>query len=148
MLQAAKFSVAISVAVGLCVLALAGPASAQDAAKATASAAASKQPDASSDRHKSRAERRAEAAAKSEPLAQFPKPDSAAAASAEPAQAKMECRSQPVTGSRLGKRICAPPEQWAQADEAAAEALRQMRSDAAAKGTVAPRGPYAVAGGP
>jgi hypothetical protein len=150
MLPAAKVSVAISFAIGLSVLALAGPAVAQDAAKAdTASAAATKQPDASSDRRKSRAERRAEAAAKSEPLAQFPKADGAAAASTEPTQPKMECRSQPVSGSRLGKRVCATPEQWAQADAAAAEAIRQMRSDASAKGGVTrPGGPYTVGGGP
>ena len=141
-------------AAGLCAFVLAGPALAQDTVKAdVASAAATNQSAASTDRHKSRAERRAEAAAKadakSETLAQFPKADGAAAASTASAQPKMECRSQAVTGSRLGKRVCATPEQWAQADEAAAESIRQMRSDANAKGGVArPGGPYTVGGGP
>jgi hypothetical protein len=38
-------------------------------------------------------------------------------------------RTQEITGSRMGKRICATPEQWAQADAQAAEAVRQMKSD-------------------
>ena len=152
-LSAAKFFVAISFAVG--VSALAGLAVAQDAAKADVpSAAATKQSDASSDRHKSRAERRAEAApkteavAKSETLTQFPKADSAAVASTAPAQPKIECRTQPVTGSRLGKRICATPEQWAQADEAAAEVIRQMRSENSKSTMVSPSGPFSSGGVP
>jgi hypothetical protein len=123
------------------VFALASPVVAQDATKSdsatpAANTSAAKQSDSTSDRHQSRAERRqAEAAAKSEngvksaELAKFPKADSTQATSAEPAKQKIECRTQEVTGSRMGKRICATPEQWAQADEAAAEALRQMKSD-------------------
>ena len=152
-LPAAKFSVAISLAIGLSVLALASSAVAQDATKAdAASAAPTKQSDASSDHHKSRAERRAEAAkadAKPQTLDQFPKADGATATAANtpPAKTKMECRTQEVTGSRMGKRICATPEQWAQADEAAAETVRQMRSESAAKsGQAIQTSPYRNSG--
>ncbi len=121
--------------------ALANPVVAQDATKSDSATPAAttptaKQSDSASDRHPSRAERRqaeaaakAEGGAKSEDLARFPKTDTAAASKSAPAQPKMECRTQEITGSRMGKRICATPEQWAQADEAAAEAIRQMKSD-------------------
>ena len=136
---AAKSLPAVPLLIVLSVFALASPVVAQDATKADSATPAAKPSDSASDRHQSRAERRqteaaakqAEAAAggKSDALTKFPKADSTAAANSTPAQPKMECRTQEVTGSRMGKRICATPEQWAQADEAAAEALRQMKSD-------------------
>jgi len=133
---AAKFSLALAFALALSVFALARPVVAQDATKTDSATPAAKQSDSSSDRQQRRADRRqaeaaakAESGAKSEDLAKFPKADSADAASAAPAKQKMECRKQEVTGSRLGKNICATPEQWAQVDAAAAEAVRQMKSD-------------------
>lgn len=135
---AATFS-AVPLVIVLSVFVLASPVVAQDATKADSATPAAKQSDSTSDRQQRRAERRqAEAAAKqteagaggkSDTLTKFPKADSAAAATSAPARPKMECRTQEVTGSRMGKRICATPEQWAQADEAAAEAIRQMKSD-------------------
>lgn len=152
---AIKVSSAVPFAIALSVFALAGPVVAQDAAKADApNAAATKQSDASSDHRKSRSERRAEAAktgtdAKSQTLTEFPKADTAAAASTAPAKQKIECRKQEVTGSRMGKNICATPEQWAQADAEALEAVRQMRSEAGAKaGQAALSGPYTSGGRP
>ena len=152
---ATKFLPAISFVIALSAFTLASPVVAQDAAKADApSVAATKQSDAASDHRKSRAERRGEAAkpeadAKSQTLAQFPKADNAAAAKAAPAKSKIECRKQEVTGSRMGKNICATPEQWAQADAEALEAVRQMRSEAGAKaGQAALSGPFTSGGRP
>jgi hypothetical protein len=136
--RAATFSPAVPLAILLSMFAFAHSAVAQDA-KADSATPAAKQSDSASDRHQSRTERRqAEAAAKqteagagskSDTLTNFPKANSTEAANTAPAKPKMECRTQEVTGSRMGKRICATPEQWAQADEAAAEAIRQMKSD-------------------
>jgi hypothetical protein len=153
-MRIATVSLALTVSLTVA-LVFAGPVVAQDATKSDASnSAATKQPDASSDRHKSRAERRAEAAkteadAKSQTLTEFPKADSAAAANTKPAKPKIECRKQEVTGSRMGKNVCATPEQWAQADEQALEAVRQMRSEAGSKaGQAALGGPYTSGGQP
>ncbi len=133
---AVKLSPAVSLLIALSAFALASPVVAQDAIKADSATPAAKPSTSASDRPQSRAERRqAEAAAKaegggkSEDLAKFPKANTATAAKSAPAQPKMECRTQEITGSRMGKRICATPEQWAQSDEAAAEAIRQMKSD-------------------
>jgi hypothetical protein len=153
---AAKFSLAISFALALSLFALARPVVAQDATRTDSAAPAAKQSDSSSDRQHRRAERlQAEAAAKTESgaksadLAKFPKADATAAANAAPAKQKMECRKQEVTGSRMGKNICATPEQWAQADEAAAEAIRQMRSEASSKaGQATLSGPFTSGGRP
>ena len=127
---------AIALAIVLSVFAFTGTALAQDAAKAEAAVPAAKPSDPAPEHPPTRAERRqAEAAAKrteaatgvkTDSLSKFPKADEANAAAAKP---KMECRKQEVTGSRLGKTICATPEQWAESDAAAAEAVRQMRSD-------------------
>jgi hypothetical protein len=125
---AAKFSLAIPLALALSLFAVTGSAVAQDATKTESPTPAAKHSDSSSDRQQRRAERRqAEAAAKAESdakstdLAKFPKTDTA------------ECRKQEVTGSRVGKNVCATPEQWAETDAAAAEAIRQMRSEASSK---------------
>ena len=142
-----RSAITVVLTVGLSVLA--GFAVAQDAPKAdTTSAAPAKQSDTSSDHRKSRSERRAEAAAgadaKSQTLTEFPK-----TATAAPAKQKMECRKQEVTGSRVGKNICATPEQWAEADKQALEAVRQMRSEAGSKaGQAALSGPYTSGGRP
>ncbi|MEO8466587.1 MAG: hypothetical protein ABI640_14680 [Gammaproteobacteria bacterium] len=137
---------AVSLAViALSVLALARPAVAQDATKvepAASAASAAKPPDATSDRQQRRERRQAEAAAKqaeadaakSETLAKFPNTEEANAAAAKP---KMVCRKQAITGSRLGKNICATPEQWAQTDARAAETTRQMRNDISEKSRIA-----------
>ncbi len=154
--SAAKFSLVISFALALSVFALARPAVAQDATKTDSATPAAKQTDSSPDRQHRRAERRqaeasvkTESGAKSEDLAKFPKAANAAAANAAPAKQKVECRKQEVTGSRMGKNICATPEQWAQADEAAAEAIRQMRSEASSKaGQATLSGPFTSGGRP
>jgi hypothetical protein len=154
--SAAKFSLAISFALALSLFALARPVVAQDATKTDSATPAAKQSDSASDRQQRRAERsQAETAAKagsgtkSADLAKFPKADATAAANAAPAKQKMECRKQEVTGSRMGKNVCATPEQWAQADEAAAEAIRQMRSEASSKaGQATPGGPFTSGGRP
>jgi hypothetical protein len=137
---AAKFSLAIPLALALSLFAVTGSAVAQDATKTESPTPAAKHSDSSSDRQQRRAERRqAEAAAKAESdakstdLAKFPKTDTAEAANVAPAKPKMECRKQEVTGSRVGKNVCATPEQWAETDAAAAEAIRQMRSEASSK---------------
>ena len=130
----ATFSLAMALVAALS--AFAGPVVAEDAAKADSGTPAAKQTDTASDRQHRRAERRqaeaaakVEADAKSNAIAKFPPAGGTEAANAAPAQPKMECRTQEITGSRMGKRICATPEQWAQADEQAAEAVRQMKSD-------------------
>ena len=130
---ASKFSLAMAFAIALSVVGLASNAAAQDATKVDSASPATKQ----ADRQQRRAERRqaeatakAESGAKTEALAKFPKADSTEAANAAPAKPKMECRTQEVTGSRMGKRICATPEQWAEADAAGEEAARQMKSQA------------------
>jgi hypothetical protein len=140
-----RSAIALALAIGS--FALAGVAVAQSPAKGDAPAAAPvKQSDAASEHRKSRAERRAEAGAdaKSDSLTEFPK-----TAGAAPAKPKMECRKQEVTGSRMGKNICATPEQWAEADKQALEAVRQMRSEASSKaGQAALGGPYTSGGRP
>jgi hypothetical protein len=128
---------------------------AQDATKTDSPAPVARQSDSASDRQERRGERRQtetakhESGAKSADLAKVPKAQKTEAANTAPAQPKMECRTQPVTGSRMGKRICATPEQWAQADEAAAEAIRQMRSEASSKaGQATLSGPFTSGGRP
>jgi hypothetical protein len=157
-LLAAKFSAAVPLVVALSAFALASPAVAQDATKADSATAVAKQTDSASDRHLSRAERRqAEAAAKqaeagaagkSDTLIKFPKADSTAAANTAAAKPKMECRTQEATGSRMGKRICATREQWAQVDEDAAVAVRQMRSENSKSTMIAPSAPFNSGGVP
>jgi len=106
---------------------------AKDAAKADSTAAATKPADAPSDRQQRRAARRqAEAAATANADAQSSAaaktPAHKAAEAAAPAAPKMECRTQPVTGTRLNKNVCATSEQWKEAEEKAAETLRQYRT--------------------
>ena len=153
---ASKFWLAIPFAIAFSLFAVAGPVAAQDATKTDPATSAAKRSDSASDRQQRRAERKqaeaaakTESSAKSEDLAKFPKADSAQVASAPAAKQKIECRTQEVTGSRVGKRICATPEQWAQADQAAAEAVRQMRSEAGSKaGQAALQGPFGNGAGP
>ena len=130
-----RLSPLVSLVVAMFLAALASPASAQDATKAEAAAPTATQSDATSERQQRRERRQAETAAKeadtaagvkSDTLTKFPKAEEANAAATKQ---KMECRKQPVTGSRLGKTICATPEQWAQADKEAAEAVRLMKTD-------------------
>ena len=140
---AATVSPFVSFAVALSFFALVGQAVAQDAAKAEPGTPAAKQSDTTSDRQQRRERRQAEAAAKqTEPsadeksttFARFPKAEEANAAAAKP---KMECRKQAVTGSRLGRNICATPEEWARTDARAAEVNRQMRNEISEKSRIA-----------
>jgi len=148
--SAAKFSLAIPFALALSLLAPARPAVAQDATKTESATPAAKQSDSSSDRQHRRAERRqaeasskAENGAKSEDLAKFPKTDTNATANTVPAKPKVECRAQEVTGSRMGKRICATPEQWAEADAAGEAAAKELRNQQNSKaGAARDMGPY------
>ena len=55
----------------------------------------------------------------------------------------MECRTQAITGSHVPKRICALPEQWAEADAAGEEAAKQMKSQANSRaGAAIDLGPF------
>jgi hypothetical protein len=148
--SAAQFSLAIPFALALSLFALARPAVAQDATKTESATPAARQSDSSSDRQHRRAERRqaeasskTESGAKPEDLAKFPKADTTATANTAPAKPKMECRKQEVTGSRLGKNVCATPEQWAEADAAGEAAAKELRNQQNSKGGAArDMGPY------
>ena len=62
---------------------------------------------------------------------------------------QLECRSMKVTGSRLGRRICATPASWAAADAKGEESAHELRRtmDASAAATSANNSPY-ILGGP
>lgn len=145
---ATKFLPAISFVMVLSAFAFAGPTVAQDATKTNSAAAAAKQSDATSERQQRKERRQAEAAAKKEEagksgeLVEFPKVNSTATATAR-AEPKMECRTQAITGSRMGKTICATPEQWKETDAAGEQAAKDMRREQTTRaGAAMDMGPY------
>jgi hypothetical protein len=121
------------------------PASAQtsEVTKRPATAAlAGATDDAAKSRHARRRERARNA---DEPKTASPESTSSWAVPA----AELECRSIKVTGSRLGRRICATPASWAAVDSKGEEGVQQMRRsmDASAAATSANNSPY-ILGGP
>jgi hypothetical protein len=88
------------------------------------------------DQPKSRRERRREAEAAAAGAAANAQPTAAAAAVAAPTaaetiEAKMICKNIKVTGTKMSRRVCGTPEQWASVSDRtrsdADETMRQVR---------------------
>ncbi len=54
---------------------------------------------------------------------------------------EVECRRIKEMGTRLGRKVCMEPEEWAQIDEQAAEAGRRFIDEVTADGGVMPMDP-------
>lgn len=129
----ARALLAGTVAVALCAAlnaAAQSPAAESAANEAAPAAAAAEQP-------KSRRERRREAEAAEQAAAGAASPATrpTVAAAAEPpgetVEAKMVCKNIKVTGTKMARRVCGTPEQWAAVNDRtsndAEETMRQVR---------------------
>lgn len=119
-------NLALAVVTAALVLSTAAPAQEQQEAEAASTAEPADQP------------RRARDRRRAEPPAELPVTQVQATqgtAVTEPVEAKLVCKTEKLTGTKIGRRVCATPEQWAarsrRTQEAAQETIQDIRDQSA-----------------